>query len=196
MSKSFLKLIGLESFDWADEVIRYIPGRVGYRIRSAWMRYRLASLGKSPSFGIGIVITGGKNISIGDYFSMMRYGSMYCHDGMLQIGDWVSLNQNVLLNAADGGNIIIGNNVLIGPNVVFRASNHVFLDNGRPIRQQGHTGGRIVVEDDVWIGANVVVLPNVIIGAHSVVAAGAVVTNDVEPWTIAGGVPAQKISQR
>lgn len=153
-------------------------------------------MGKSPSFDIGIVITGGKNISIGSYFSMMRYGSIYCHDGVLQIGDRVSVNQNVLLGAADGGSIFIGNDVLIGPNVVLRASDHVFKTKDKPIREQGHTGGKIVIGNDVWIGANVVVLPNVTIGEHSVVAAGAVVTNDVEPWSTVGGVPAHIISRR
>jgi galactoside O-acetyltransferase len=194
--RKILWLVIREPFYWLDDIILYFPGHGGQLIRKVWMRQRLAYLGKSPIFETGIAVTGGENIQIGNCFSMMRHCSMYCHGGMLKIGDRVSVNQNVLLGAADGGSIIIGNDVLIGPNVVFRASNHVFRDNDRPIRQQGHTGGRIVVENDVWIGANVVVLPNVTIGEHSVIAAGAVITNDVEPWTIAGGVPAQTIGRR
>ena len=49
------------------------------------------------------------------------------------------------------------------------------------------------VWDDVWIGANAVVLPNVSIGRHCVVAAGAVVTKDVPDYAVAGGVPAKVI---
>jgi len=126
----------------------------------------------------------------------MRYSALDARNGTLQIGDRVSINSNVLLDASDNGRIIIGSDVLIGPNVVLRASNHVFKDKDRPINQQGHTGGYILVQDDVWIGANVVVVPNVTIGAHAVVAAGAVVTSDVEPWTVVGGVPARVISRR
>jgi acetyltransferase-like isoleucine patch superfamily enzyme len=52
-----------------------------------------------------------------------------------------------------------------------------------------------VIEDDVWIGANAVILPGVTIGKHVVVAAGAVVTQDVPDNTIVGGVPAKEIKK-
>jgi galactoside O-acetyltransferase len=89
--------------------------------------------------------------------------------------------------------IEIGNDVLIGPNVVFRASNHNYNDKNTLIRLQGHTGGRIVIEDDVWIASNVVILPNVRVGKGAVIAAGAVVNKDVPSYSLAGGVPAQII---
>lgn len=53
--------------------------------------------------------------------------------------------------------------------------------------------GTITIEADAWLGANVTVLPNIRIGACSVVAAGAVVTEDVPPHTVVAGVPAKKI---
>jgi len=145
---------------------------------------------------MGILITGGKNISIGDNFLLMNRSRLYGHDGRLEIGDRVAVNENVTIAASDDGLIRIGSDVLIGPNVVIRASNHVFKSKDKPINQQGHTGGKITIEDDVWIGSNVVILPDVTIGAHSVVAAGAVVTHAVEPWTVVGGVPARVISKR
>ena len=55
------------------------------------------------------------------------------------------------------------------------------------------TKGKIVVEDEVWIGANVTILPNVRIGRCSVIGAGSVVTKDIEPYTVYAGVPAKKI---
>jgi acetyltransferase-like isoleucine patch superfamily enzyme len=64
------------------------------------------------------------------------------------------------------------------------------------IREQGHSGGKIVIEDDVWIRANAVITPDVIIGKGAVVAAGAVVTSDVPPYQIVGGVPAKTIANR
>jgi galactoside O-acetyltransferase len=61
---------------------------------------------------------------------------------------------------------------------------------------QKHSGGQIVIEDDVWIGSNAVILRNVRLGHGCVVAAGAVVTKDVDPFSVVGGVPARKISER
>ena len=58
------------------------------------------------------------------------------------------------------------------------------------------SNGKITIEDDVWIGSNVVILPNVTIGKGSIVAAGAVVTTNVIPFTIVGGIPAKEIGKR
>lgn len=160
------------------------------------MRRRLAALGESSTFEVGTLILGGENISIGHHFGIMRYSRLTAHGGFLQIGDRVSINSNVCVDAANGGRIVVGDDVLFGPNVVLRASNHKFETRDVPINQQGHQGGSIVIENDVWIAANAVVLPGVRIGSHAVVAAGAVVTKDVEPWTIVGGVPARVISRR
>ena len=54
----------------------------------------------------------------------------------------------------------------------------------------------IVIEDKVWIGANATILQNVVVGEGSVVCAGAVVTSDVKPYTIVGGVPARELAER
>ena len=140
---------------------------------------------------------GMENIFLGHRFTMMRDGSLNAHDGgSLRIGNDISINTNVCLAAGNGGRIIIGDNVLIGPNTVLRASNHIFRSRDIPIKSQGHSSGTIIIEDDVWLGANVVVVADVKIGAHAVVAAGAVVTKDVQPWTIVGGVPAVAIGKR
>ena len=63
----------------------------------------------------------------------------------------------------------------------------------RPFVEQGITAQGIVIEDDVWIGSGAVVTDGVRIGRGSVVAAGAVVTKDVPPHTVVGGVPARPI---
>ncbi len=61
---------------------------------------------------------------------------------------------------------------------------------------QASLTGSVTIEDDVWIGGNAVVLPGVRIGRGAVVAAGAVVTVDVEPYTIVAGVPARPLRRR
>lgn len=117
-------------------------------------------------------------------------------DGRIEIGDRVSLNSNVAIDAAERGVIKIGSDVLMGSNVVIRASDHATAESDRPIGQQGHAASTIVIGDDVWLGANVVVVGGVTIGEHSVIGAGAVVTRDVEPYSLAVGVPARRIADR
>ena len=73
------------------------------------------------------------------------------------------------------------------------ALNHNFNDTTKRIDEQGVATKAVTIADDVWIGANAVVLPGVTIGQHSVVAAGAVVTQDVPPYSVVGGVPAKVI---
>ncbi|MCA9936785.1 MAG: hypothetical protein KC415_22775 [Anaerolineales bacterium] len=73
---------------------------------------------------------------------------------------------------------------------------HGFADVQRPISEQGYTNAPIVIEDDVWIGFQAVILPGVTVGKGSIIGAGAVVTKDVPPYSIMGGVPARLIRQR
>ncbi|MDT8306181.1 MAG: acyltransferase, partial [Anaerolineae bacterium] len=93
------------------------------------------------------------------------------------------------------GGVTIGDRVYTSPFTQLIAVNHVFDDPTRPFVDQGITAQGIVVEDDVWLGANVVVTDGVRIGKGAVVAAGAVVTRDVPPHTVAAGVPARVIKE-
>jgi acetyltransferase-like isoleucine patch superfamily enzyme len=93
------------------------------------------------------------------------------------------------------GGVVIGDRVYTSPMTQLIAVNHVFDDPQRPFTEQGITAQGIVVEDDVWLGANAVITDGVRIGKGAVVAAGAVVTKDVPPYTIVGGVPARIIRE-
>jgi acetyltransferase-like isoleucine patch superfamily enzyme len=55
---------------------------------------------------------------------------------------------------------------------------------------------KVIIEDDVWIGANATILPGVRVGKGSVIGAGSVVTNDIPEYSIAVGIPARVISKR
>ena len=92
------------------------------------------------------------------------------------------------------GGITIGDRVFCAPMVQMLAVNHVYDDPTRPMIEQGITAQGIEVEDDVWIGAGAVLTDGVRVGEGAVVAAGAVVTKDVAPHTVVGGVPARVIS--
>ncbi len=89
------------------------------------------------------------------------------------------------------GGVTIGDRVYTSPFTQIIAVNHVFDDPKRPFVEQGITAEGIVIEDDVWLGASAVVTDGVRIGKGAVVAAGAVVTKDVAPHTVVGGIPAK-----
>jgi acetyltransferase-like isoleucine patch superfamily enzyme len=92
------------------------------------------------------------------------------------------------------GGVKIGDRVYTSPFTQILAVNHVFDDPARPFIEQGITAEGITIEDDVWLGAGAIITDGVCVGHHSIVAAGAVVTKNVDPYTVVGGVPAQVIS--
>lgn len=109
--------------------------------------------------------------------------------GDVVIGD----NSRIGLHSTIIGPVTIGSNVHLAQGITVTALNHNFEDASKRIDQQGVSTNDITISDDVWIGANAVILPGVKIGRHAVVAAGAVVTKDVDDYTVVGGVPARVI---
>lgn len=102
----------------------------------------------------------------------------------------------MMANSGENGKIVIEDNVLIGSGVHFYVANHTFEDPTVDIFYQGHDEPKpIKLEKGCWIGAKSIILPGVTIGRNAVVAAGAVVTKDVEPATVVGGVPAKLLKQ-
>ncbi len=145
------------------------------------------------------IVNRADEIRIGADFGISPNCQIFCQDpesgSQLTIGDRVKLNFGVMINADRGGRIYIGDDVLIGPNVVLRAANHKFTDTSIPVTKQGHSGGEIKVENNVWIGANVVILPNVSIGTGSAIAAGSIVIKPIPARVVAGGVPAKVLRE-
>lgn len=110
----------------------------------------------------------------------------------IKIDEHCQINENVFIQGAK-----IGKFVMIAPNVSILNSTHNFDRIDIPMIKQGALKqNNPVIEDDVWLGRNVTVLPGVKIGKGSVVAAGAVVTKDIEQFSIVGGVPAKIIKKR
>ncbi len=181
---------------WRDAIACAMPGTRGVKARQDWLRSKGVELGPEAYIEPGLELMGGENIRIGSNFTAMKNCALRAEKGTLVIGERVALNANVLLDASLGGAITIGDDVLIGPNVVLRASDHRYADTDRPIRQQGHSGGAIDVANDVWLAASVVLTAGVAVGKGAVVAAGAVVTRDVEPFTVVAGVPAEVVAVR
>lgn len=89
------------------------------------------------------------------------------------------------------GSISIGKNVNISSQVIILTGDHDPQDKHFRYRSRP-----VIIEDYVWLSTRCIILPGVTIGKGAVVAAGAVVTKDVFPYTIVGGIPACKISDR
>lgn len=111
--------------------------------------------------------------------------------GDVTIGDYSRIG----IHCTVIGPVCIGHHVNLAQGITVTALNHNFNDTNRRIDEQGITTKPVVIGDDVWIGANAVILPGVSIGSHAVIAAGAVVTSDVEDYTVVGGVPAKVIKK-
>lgn len=114
--------------------------------------------------------------------------------GNLFLGSHVSMNNDVWINASGG--VHIDDYVIMGPKVVIHSANHRFDRTDIPIQKQGHVMKPVHIEADVWIGAAAIILPGVRVGKGSVIGAGAVVTQDIPPYSIAVGVPAIVRSNR
>jgi maltose O-acetyltransferase len=109
--------------------------------------------------------------------------------GTLSIGKDVFINTDCRF--ACGGNIVIGDHCQISARVSFETIDHQLIPV--PEGKRPSQSAPIVVENNVWIGSGAILLPGVTVGQGAVVAAGAVVTKDVRPFTVVGGVPARVI---
>ena len=107
----------------------------------------------------------------------------------LTMGDKSSLGDGTWAYCLDC--IIIGKNCCIGEDVRLLTGSHDVTSPHFDLVTKP-----IVIHDNVWIATGAIVLPGVTIGEGAVVAAGAVVTKDVPPWTVVGGNPARVIKER
>ena len=153
-------------------------------------------IGKNFSLGVGSILDVwdpkiphefGKNTTVGE-FSFISGGVF--------IGENAAINSNVNITASPPSTITIGSHCLIGQNVVIRANDHKFTHTDCLIREQGHVGSSISIEDDCWIGANSTCLKGVHLGAHSVAGAGCVLNKNFPSYSIVAGNPARLIKSR
>ncbi|MGF1679618.1 MAG: acyltransferase [Candidatus Methylacidiphilales bacterium] len=191
----------MKFFKKLDELVGllrdHLSGEWGKQWREAHWRKRLMHLGSGVIIGERFKVSCPDSVQIGDEFTCWR-DCVLCADkqSTIVIGEKVGLNVGVYINSGFGHGIRIGNQVMIGPLVMMRASKHKTDDVGRPMQDQGHEPGEIIIEDDVWIGAGVVISGTVRVGTGAVIGANSVVTRDVPPYSFVGGVPAKIIRDR
>ena len=117
----------------------------------------------------------------------------------ISIGNDVYIGPGAKFSASESS-ITLGNKIMFGPNVTIMGGDHNTSVVGSYMfdvkEKLAENDEPVVIEDDVWVACNVVILKGVTIGRGAVIAAGSVVIKSVEPYSIVGGVPAKKISQR
>ena len=135
----------------------------------------------------------GENVSVVNLSKYNRAGINHptqlvaARGGTLTIGDKVGISGASIFCTES---IVIGNFVLIGASCrIYDTDFHAVNYLDRRVHKKA-ASAPVTIEEDVWLCANVTVLKGVTIGARSIIASGSVVTRDIPPDTLAGGVPA------
>jgi acetyltransferase-like isoleucine patch superfamily enzyme len=170
--RSGTEVVTEELWYWLEGLTSWLPGRVGRLVRALLYRPFLASEGP---------------LDVSE-LTHIRF------PGGFSAGAGVSIGRGCQLTCTGG--LTLGDDVILGPQVLVVTNDHVADDPAATIRSQGLRAAPIVIERDVWIGGHAVVLAGVTIGEGAIVAAGAVVTRDVDPFDIVAGVPAAVVSHR
>lgn len=115
------------------------------------------------------------------------------------LGDDVYIGPGAFLSASKSC-IVFKNKIMLGPNVTMMGGDHNTSNIGKYMfdvtEKLPENDLPIIVEDDVWIGTGAIILKGVTIGTGSVVAAGSLVTKDVPPYSVVGGIPAKVLKIR
>lgn len=154
-------------------VLRAIPGSIGVGLRLIITPFFLKSCGAGPVIKEGVILKFPERIEIGNHVGISEYTLI---DG-------------------DGG-VKIGNLVRIASHVAIISFEHNYRKRNVPIKLQGKKRNKVIIQDDVWIGAGAKILAGVKIGRGSIIGANSVVTKDIAPYSIAVGVPAKIIKKR
>jgi maltose O-acetyltransferase len=172
---------GVKSKDLAVRTLNYLTNYVvsgipSFALRHAWYQRVL-----------GIDVEDDAAVFLGCY--IWFFGPGQVRRNGTRIGARSRINRNCCLDAR--GPLVIGENVSISPEVAILTASH------RPDDPEFAVETRpVTIEDHVWVGTRATILPGVRLGRGCVVAAGAVVTRDVPPLAIVGGIPARQIGTR
>lgn len=193
-----------------------LPGALGLFLRQKLYKFLFKSVGKGVVFGRGVTIRHPQKIELGqgvviadrcvldargDKDSGITIGentiigqnvSLTCKNGWLRLGNQVDVGAHSSIYAVAGNAVDIGDHVLIGPYTYIGGTCYRFDRTDVPIAVQGvKPRGGIRVGKHTWLGARTSVLDGITVGSDAIIATGAVVTKDIQPYAIAMGVPAK-----
>jgi acetyltransferase-like isoleucine patch superfamily enzyme len=215
-----LSLAGIIYYELVILLFTQIPGSLGFFLRKKFFAALFKRAGKGVIFGKNLTIrhpqkiSFGSNviiddnclidakgetnegISIGDNVTIGRNSSLVCKNGNIKIGSSVNITTNVNMICGEDGEIRLGNNIDIGSFSHLSGGTYNYSKADMLPSAQGRISKGVVLEDLVWVGAGVVIIDGVTIGEKSMIGAGAVVTKDVPPNSVAVGVPAKVVRER
>jgi acetyltransferase-like isoleucine patch superfamily enzyme len=179
--------------------LRALAAQVVAFVRTTWWRLLGMKVGRGTLLP-EIFVTWPHQVSLGSNCTL-EHGIYFKFDGIWQPGPSLIIGDNVFVGAGCEFNfrrkIDIGAYCLIAAGCRFIDHDHGNARRDVPMAMQTDGGeAPIVLQEDVWLGANVIILKGVKIGRGAIVAAGAVVTNEVPAFEIWGGVPARKLGER
>ncbi len=172
-------------------VWKVVPHRIIKWVHAQWHALRdvaPAFISNLPSHDIRLMLYRSLGAQIGRHTSIHRGCQFYNLSGIAIASNTV-INQKVVLDARSG--LTIGSNVSISEQVMIYTLHHD-LDDPDFVT----IGAPVIIEDYVFIGVRAIILPGVHVAKGAAVAAGAVVTKDVLPYTVVAGVPARPIRER
>ena len=139
-------------------------------------------------------------ITLGRNVTIAKNSILTCTGVIANKGEGISIGNNSAVGAQSflggQGGIKIGNDVIMGPGVRIFSENHNFANPDILIRKQGESRKGVEIQDNCWIGAGATIVDGVSVGEGAVVAAGSVVTKNVPPYALVGGIPAKLIKYR
>lgn len=211
-------VLGLLRYEIVTSLFSNFPGAAGILLRKFFLPSILGAYGKGAVVSRGVALrcpgrlfigegalidegvcfdikSSNASVRVGARNQIMRGAHIETgYSGHVSIGEGSLIGPYAILNGQGG--LDIGANALVGGHCHIVSGNHEYRDTNVPMARQGFVSKGVVLEEDVWLGGGVKVLDGVRIGKGAIVAAGAVVNKDVEPFAIVGGVPARRISTR
>jgi acetyltransferase-like isoleucine patch superfamily enzyme len=196
-----------------------IPGALGYLLRKQLYTRLFNTCGRDVIIGRSVTLrhpdrinignrvalddcvlldaqgTGPEGIQIDNEAIISRNCIVQGKTGPVRLKERADIGVNTVISSVAG--VTIGKDALIAGHCYIGGARYNWKRTDIPMSQQGqHSKGPVIIGNDVWLGAGVTVLDGVTIGKGCIVAAGAVLVDDLPDYAIAAGVPAKIIKQR